>query len=152
MRNRPIKSIFFKNIHKLLTFQKFVDRCPHLKGFSQIQKIGVFWKSQSLAYLELSISSKSDDFWRFYSYFRKKVTFFMVFFLRTTKTAKIMCFSGVYHHKIAKNSPILMKLTVPNRQDFAIFKKPRFFEFGWIYIGEGSDLQIFGRLKSYVCS
>ena len=69
-----------------------------------------------------------------------------------TKTANIMCFSGAYHYKIAKNRPILMKLTVPNRQDFAIFKKLRFFKFGRIFIGEGSDLQIFGRLKSYVCS
>ena len=45
-----------------------------------------------------------------------------------------------------------MKLTAPNRQDFAIFKTPRFFEFGQILIGEGSDLQNFGRLKVYVCS
>ena len=41
---------------------------------------------------------------------------------------------------------------IPNRQDFAIFKTPRFFEFGQILIGEGSDLQIFGRLKVNVRS
>ena len=29
-------------------------------------------------------------------------------------------------YKIAKNRPILKKLTVPSRQEFAIFKNPRF--------------------------
>ena len=45
-----------------------------------------------------------------------------------------------------------MKLTVPNLQGFAIFKTSRFFEFGQILIREGSDLQIFGRLKVNVHS
>ena len=39
------------------------------------------------------------------------------------------CF--LLYPKIAKNHPILIKLTVLNRSDFAIFKKkPQFFEFG----------------------
>ena len=45
-----------------------------------------------------------------------------------------------------------MKVTIPNRQEFAISKTLKFFEFGQILICEGSDLQIFGRLKVYVCS
>ena len=49
--------------------------------------------------------------------------------------------------KLTQNSSIEIKLFILNRQDFAIFKTPRFFEFGRILIGEGSDLQIFGRLK-----
>ena len=40
-----------------------------------------------------------------------------------------------------------MKLTAPNRQDFAILKTHQFLEFRQILKGEGSDLQIFGRLK-----
>ena len=70
----------------------------------------------------------------------------------TTKNSKKhVVFFSENHYKIAKNLPILMKLTVPNRQDFVIFKTHRFFEFGQILTGEGSDLQIFGRLKVQVC-
>ena len=72
----------------------------------------------------------------------------MLFFVVPKKTVKNVTFSCEKSNKIAKNFPISMKLTVPNRQDFVIFKTHRFFEFGQILIGEGSDLQIFGRLKS----
>ena len=72
---------------------------------------------------------------------------FLWFFWVQQKTAKITCFFGDYYYKIAKNRPISMKLTVPNRQGFAIFKTSQFFYFGQILICEGSDLQIFGRLK-----
>ena len=72
-----LKSIFFKNIHKILTFQKFVNRVPHLEGFSQIQKnLGV-----------LKIAKKSDNFWPFYSYFCKKLWRFYGF-LGTAKNIK----------------------------------------------------------------
>ena len=65
-------------------------------------------------------------------------------FVVPKKTIKNVTFSCKNNNKIAKNRPISMKLTVPNRQDFVIFKTSRFFEFGQILIG---DLQIFGRLK-----
>ena len=46
------------------------------------QKIEMFSKLQSLAYLEPSILFKWDDFWRFYADFRKnKTTKFLLFFV-----------------------------------------------------------------------
>ena len=65
----------------------------------------------------------------------------------TKNSKKHVVFFSENLYKIAKNRPISMKLMVPNRQGFAIFKTSRFFEFGQILICEGSDLQIFGRLK-----
>ena len=74
---------------------------------------------------------------------RQKKHMIFAVFCCTHKTIKNVTFSFEDNYKIAKNRPILMKLTVPNRQDFAIFKTPQFFKFGKILLGEGKDLQIF---------
>ena len=112
---------------------------PRLWGFFQI-KNQVLQISHSLTYLELHILSKLDNFGDLTEIFAKtKKREFSSFLLYPKITIKIV-----------KNRPILMKLTFPNRQDFAIFKTPRFFKFGQILFVVGSDLQIFGKLKSYV--
>ena len=54
-------------------------------AFAQTQKINVFWKVQSLAYLEPFLFYQSGDFWRFRGDFRKKIMtkknfFFKIFF------------------------------------------------------------------------
>ena len=64
-----------------------------------------------------------------YWYSPKKTTWFLLFFVVPNKTIKNVTFSYENNNKIAKNHPILMKFTVQNRQDFAIFKTLRFFEF-----------------------
>ena len=77
---------------------------------------------------------------------------FLLFFVVPINSSKRPRFFCEKRYKIAKNRPIFKKLTVPNRQEFVIFKTPQFFEFGQILIGEGSDLHIFGRLKVNVRS
>ena len=49
-------------------------------------------------------------------------------------------------YKIAKNHSILIKLTVLNSQDFAIFETPRFFDFGQFLMAEGRDWGLFCTL------
>ena len=50
--------------------------------FAQTQKVNVFWKFQSLAYLELFLFHQSGNFWRFCGDFRKKNDFKKKFFFQ----------------------------------------------------------------------
>ena len=50
--------------------------------FAQTQKVNVFWKFQSLAYLELFLFYQSGNFWRFCGDFRKKNDFKKNFFFQ----------------------------------------------------------------------
>ena len=98
---------------------------------------------------------KSDNIWRFYGDFRKKGPFYALFGYNRNSRNPVVSFANMYCYKIAKNRPIERKLTVLNRQDFAIFNTPWIFEFGPILRGVGSHGNfgsIFGRLKFYVCS
>ena len=81
----------------------------------------------------------------FISIFAKKTKWFLLLFVVPKKTIKNVTFSCENNNKIAKNRPILMKFTVPNRQEFAIFKTLRFFEFGQYLMAEGRDWALFCR-------
>ena len=61
----------------------------------------------------------------FIEIFAKKVNFYALFWYNK-KQQKSLGFFCEYYYKIAKNRPIEIKLTVLNRQDYAIFKTPRF--------------------------
>ena len=85
-----VKSNFFKKIHEILTFQKFVNKCPQLK--SQIPKSCLFGTIN------------------FISYFCKKVTF--SFFLGTTKNRKK---NHIFLANITINHQILNDFTKTGR-------------------------------------
>ena len=55
--------------------------------FAQTQKVNVFWKFQSLAYLELFLFYQSGNFWRFCGDFRKKNDFKKIFFFKFLEIA-----------------------------------------------------------------
>ena len=79
----------------------------------------------------------------------------MLYFGTTKSKQKSRGFFCEYYYKIAKNRPMEIKLTVLNRQDYAIFKTPQYFKFGSILreVGpQGNFGSIFGRLKFYVVS
>ena len=84
-----------KNSVQKITFSKifffeifFGVFCKYtIVTFAQTQKINVFWKVLSLAYLEPFLFYQSGDFWRFRGDFRKKImtkniNFFQFFFFQ----------------------------------------------------------------------
>ena len=65
-----------------------------------------------------------------------------------TKHLKTRCFFDENSYKIAMNCPIFKKLTVPSRQEFAIFKKkPDFLNLGK---SEGRNWAFFGLCYPHI--
>ena len=93
---------------------------PKITLFSRCQIFEIFFfKFSKKNFLQISPNyAQNKRFQKFWKYFFEKN-----FFLKS-------CFFFENRNKITKNRRIKKMLTVPNRQDFEVFKTFWFFEFG----------------------
>ena len=127
----------------------------HRVEFAQTQKVNVFWKFQSLAYLELFLFYQSGNFWRFCGDFRKKKTskkifFFKIFFSNFWKSL----FLSVIWRDLRKI--FFWKFQKNFFENFSLWKKCNFghyfrFLIGFTHTNNLSMVLLSCLLKKFLC-